>query len=244
LKDIYFAKKRPGDEDIPQIKRLKGMMRESESDRVWSLERVKMLDIYHLRSKFYNNHSYENITNYDSDVEPIEQITNKINPDVITIPDDPVGIRPTTNYLALQSIARMLESYIKEKSFEQLPKIWGYRNIWFKYHVNEANIMVPVSQRKIDSELKIFDLGFNTQNTNSFPIPLYDAKFSEISTMLQQTQRKELGTLLGEDFFKNNKNKSIKNSVGFIFMKEMTVAEFISRANILKRNTSAEELST
>ncbi len=67
LKDDYFPNKQAGEmDDVENIKLLKGMMRESEADRLWSLKNVQLQHITHLRSKFYSGKEFRKTPRFEA----------------------------------------------------------------------------------------------------------------------------------------------------------------------------------
>src|SRR5690606_12670026 len=87
LKDDYFPSKQPGDSDTAQIKLFKGMLRESEADRLWSLKNVPLKNITHLRSKFYTGDEFLKTPRYETDVMPFIKLYNEYKPDILTVDD-------------------------------------------------------------------------------------------------------------------------------------------------------------
>ena len=51
---------------------------------------------------------------------------------------------PDTHYKALQAVAEAVRMYDKEFDATGM-RIWGYRNVWYRFKPAEADCMVPVS---------------------------------------------------------------------------------------------------
>jgi glucosamine-6-phosphate deaminase len=239
LKDDYFPNKQPGDLDVVDIKNLKGMMRESEAERLWSLRNIPLSNIVHLRSKFYSGREFMKTPRFEDDVLPFINLYNKIRPDIITVADDPQSAPPITHYRVLQIIAQGLRS--KETSQNTNLKLLGYRNVWFRYRVSEANIFVPVSDRRLLGQKRAFHACFSTQKLASFPSPFYDGDFSALTNVIQREQFQDLKTLLGEDYFIKNSNPELKNAAGFVFLNQMALNDFYRRAEDLQPAIDLEE---
>lgn len=60
-----------------------------------------------------------------------------------------------------------------------------------------------------------------TTQTASFPSPEHDGTFSEWSAASQREQRRQLGVALGEEFFASYPDPRVRNSTGYVFLKEM-----------------------
>jgi glucosamine-6-phosphate deaminase len=242
LKDDYFASKRPGDTDIPQISRLKGLMRESEAECLWSLHGISLNNFHFLHANFYNSITLSNLPSFEDDSRALLNILDTVKPNIVTVADDPPGIRPTTNYKAMQVIAKAMSDYLKNFPNSQKPKIWCYKNVWFQYEVQDANIFIPVSREAQLKFQKSFHLALHSQKDSSFPSPLYEGDFASLTIKIQQDQKARLMLLLGEEYFANHPSKEMREAVGFIYMKEMSVAEFIDRAENLRTHTETKRI--
>lgn len=239
LKDEYFPNKYPGDPDIPNICLLKGMMRESEVDRMWFLKNLPLQNVSHLRSSFYNSKEFAKSPRLNSDILPFINLYNDIQPSIITLADDPQSAPPKTHYYVLQIIADALRS--KEARLNNGLEILGYRNIWFRYEIPEANIFVPVSEAMLQMQHQVFSSCFNTQRQSAFPSPFYDAEFSDIAMHVQREQLMDLRMLLGDEYFSNNHHAQLRNAAGFVFLKKMPVNEFLQNAISLQLGIELED---
>lgn len=239
LKDDYFPNKHPGDLDVVHIKALKGMMRESEEDRLWSLRNIPLGNITHLRSKFYSGREFMKTPRYDIDVVPFISLYNKIKPDIVTVADDPQSAPPITHYRVLQIVAQGLRS----KDAFQNPnlQLLGYRNMWFRYLVSEANVFVPVTDRRLTAQKRAFYACFSTQKHASFPSPFYDGDLSALTNFIQREQYRDLKTLLGEEYFTKNANMELRSAAGFVFLNQMAINDFYRRAEDLQPAIDLEE---
>jgi glucosamine-6-phosphate deaminase len=242
LKDDYFASKGPGDKDLPQISLLKGLMRESETQCLWSLSDIPLDNFHFLRAQFYNSNTLASLPSFEDDSQALLEIFQKISPNIITVADDPPGIRPTTNYKAMQVVAIAMSEYIKNARLVKPPKIWCYKNVWFQYPVQDANIFIPVSQEMQSKFQKAFNLGLNSQKDSSFPSPLYEGDFASLTMKIQKDQKSQLMLLLGKEYFDKHPSEELRNSIGFIYMKEMSVTEFINRAENLRAHTETKRV--
>ena len=63
---------------------------------------------------------------------------------MISLAFDPEGSGPDTHYKVLQAIAEAVRQWNKEEDLSNL-RIWGYRNVWYRFNAAEANVIVPVS---------------------------------------------------------------------------------------------------
>ncbi|HHH54803.1 MAG TPA: glucosamine-6-phosphate isomerase, partial [Bacteroidetes bacterium] len=133
-----------GEKNSPPIQKFKGMIREFEEELVWAHYGVRTENVHHLRLGFYKGDIFTEVPERDRDVLPILDQLRSLQPNVISLAFDPEGSGPDTHYKVLQAIAEAIRIWGKEKDLSDL-KIIGYRNVWYRFHAADANVMVPVS---------------------------------------------------------------------------------------------------
>lgn len=239
LKDEYFPSKQPGDLDVSQIKMLKGMMRESESERLWAIRNVPMQNITHLRSKFYSGREFMRTPRYESDVLPFVNLYNKLKPDIIMVQDDPDSMPLITNYRVLQIIAQGLRS--KDMVQNQNLQIFGYRTIWFKYRICDANVFIPVSKNTIAMQKRAYNSCFNTQKMSLYPSPIFEGDGSVLKEKIMRDQLADLKILLGNDYFSKHPAVEIREAVGFEFLYLFNMNDFFRRGEDLQPSIDLED---
>lgn len=227
LSNSYSGKK-----DIPDIQKLKGMIREWEEELLWAHLGFGCNNIFHLRLGFYTGDIFTPQPEKERDIKPFLSILNKVNPDVITVALDPEGSGPDTHYKVLQIIAAALAIY-KKKTKKKIV-VWGYRNIWDRFHPSETNIYVPVSMNSIAIIKSAFDICFASQRSASFPSYEYDGPFSELAVKILVEQGSVIKRILGRDFFGASKYARIRASRGVNFLKEMSVDDLLKESLTLK----------
>jgi glucosamine-6-phosphate deaminase len=230
LKNTYDGGKNP-----PKIQTLKGMIREMEEELVWAHYGVLVQNVHHVRLGFYQAASSSQQPDNTRDVLPILQQLRKIKPTRISLAMDPEGSGPDTHYKVLKSIAAAVKEWAKEEDLSDL-RIIGYRNVWFRYHPSDAEIISPVSL----NALAILDSSFTecylSQVNASFPSYQLDGKFSRVAQNIWVEQLKQIQLLLGKNFFYQHEKPLVRATHGLIYMKEMTVEQFIQVANELEKS--------
>ena len=235
----------------PEIQKLKGEVREFEEELVWAYAGTALDHIHHLRLGLYNDTSSGVISssgviagedpqspkawspNRQRDVEPILNQLRAIHPTVITVAMDSVGLAPKTHYKVMQTIAEAVRLWNEEEDLSKL-RIFGYRNVWSTYHPAEANVYVPVSLNTMAVFEKAFKDSYLTQVKAEFPNPDFDGPFSELAEQIWAKQYKDIQLILGKDFFYENTHPLVRATHGLLFLKEMTVEEFITFAEEMK----------
>lgn len=230
LRNSYDGEKNP-----PKIQRLKGMIREFEEELVWAHYGTQVKNVHHSRLGFYQGDIFTEQPEQERDVAPILKMLKEINPTVVSLTFDPEGSGPDTHYKVLQALAEAIRQWSEETDLSEL-RIWGYRNVWYRFNPAEANIIYPVSLEAMAAMNDSFTSCYVSQVDASFPSYAHDGKFSELAQKIWVDQLHELQLLLGKNYFYQNNHPRIRASHGLLFMKEMTVEEFLSSARELKKS--------
>jgi len=236
LKNSYDGEKNP-----QKIQILKGMVREFEEELVWAHYGVQVKNVHHLRLGFYTGDIFTEQPDRTRDVMPILKLIKDIRPTVISLAFDPEGSGPDTHYKVLQAIAEAIREWKKEDDLSNL-RIWGYRNVWFKFHPSEANVIVPVSLNALSLLNSSFSNCYLSQVDASFPSYQLDGKFSELAQMIWVEQLKDIQLLLGKNFFYQNDLPLIRATHGMLYYKEMSVDEFLHQARELEKSMEGAAL--
>lgn len=229
-KGCYDGQKMPAD-----IQKLKGMIREFEEELVWAHYGMMEDRVHHLRLGFYKGDLFTENPDRNRDVMPILEELRTIRPDIITLAFDPEGSGPDTHYKVLQAIADAVRLWRDEHDTSNL-KIWGYRNVWYKYHPSEVSHIVPVSLNDINAFNEAFANCYLSQVDASFPSYKLDGKFSTLAQSIWVEQLKTVQLLLGKPFFFQNPSPVLRATHGLVFLKEMSADEFLAYASALEKS--------
>jgi glucosamine-6-phosphate deaminase len=232
---LIINKSYDGEKNPPQIQKLKGMIREFEEELIWAHFGVQVRNISHLRLGFYTGDIFTEQPTYTRDVEPVLNLLQKLNPTVLSLALDPEGSGPDTHYKALQTIAEAIREWRKEKDLSKF-RIWGYRNVWYRFHAAEADIIVPVSMNSLAVLNDSFKSCYISQVNASFPSYELDGQFSTLAQKIWVEQLKDMQLLMGKEFFYQNPHPRIRAAHGLIFFEEMNVDEFLNQARKLEKS--------
>ncbi len=224
-----------GEINLPHIQKLKGMIREFEEELVWACFGILTKNVHHLRLGFYTGDVFTEQPKLDRDVEPILEELREIKPTVVSLAFDPEGSGPDTHYKVLQVIAEALRSWSEEEDLSKL-RIWGYRNVWYRFHPAEINRIVPVSLNAMGVMDDAFTNSYLSQVEASFPSYQHDGKFSDLTKRIWVDQLKEVQLLVGKHFFYQNESPRVRTTHGLLFFKEMTLDEFLDTARELEKS--------
>lgn len=231
----YFATTYPGKKDPARIQQLKGMSREWEAECLWGYYGWQRQNVRHLRLGFYTGDIFTQEPTMADDVPPIVEELHQVDPDVITLAFDPEASGPDTHYKVMQALAEAIRLHLKTSAKRDL-KIWGYRNVWFRFDPSEANLFIPVSLAMFSVMHSAFMDSFITQKDASFPSHEHDGPFSQLAQRIQVEQYQKIKTCLGREWFYNHPNALIRATRGLVFLREMSPAEFFSTCRELRKS--------
>jgi glucosamine-6-phosphate deaminase len=232
----YCRSQYSGAKDPQHVQLLKGMTREWEVELLWAYFGIESNAIHPLRLGFYTGDIFSPEPEVHRDVVPIFELIARVKPNVVSVAFDPEGSGPDTHYKALQAVAGALKLYEKESGDSTL-RVWGYRNVWYRFRPAEANLFVPVSINSITMLHTAFMNCFGSQSAASFPSYEHDGPFSELAQKIQVGQYDMIKTVLGKDFFLKNGHPRLRAARGMIYLREMTLAEFFEMVRELKKVT-------
>ncbi|MFZ5832097.1 MAG: glucosamine-6-phosphate deaminase [Planctomycetota bacterium] len=234
----YFRTVYPGRKDPETIQRLKGMCREWEAECLWGYFGWQSSHIHHLRLGFYTGDIFTPTPTIERDVAPIFDLLSRVRPDVITVAFDPEASGPDTHYKVLQAINEATCRYAESNGRHDL-RIWGYRNVWYRFHPSEANLFVPVSLNMFSVMESAFLNTFVSQREASFPSYEHEGPFCELAQRIQVEQYQTIKTCLGRQWFAEHPSPLIRATRGLVFLREMNLAEFQHTARRLRQAAEA-----
>lgn len=231
--EAYIERHRPGEKDSPAVQHLKGMRREWEAECLWGYFGWNCSNVRHLRLGFYTGDIFTEEPTARRDVPPVMSLLKEVRPDVVSVALDPEGSGPDTHYKVLQVISDSLKRYTGEHDTGPI-RVWGYRNVWHRFHPSEADVCVPVSLNMFSIMHRAFMDTFNSQREAPFPSYEHDGPFCELAQRIQVQQYQTLKTCLGRQWFHNHPSALIRSTRGLVFMKDMDLAEFYERSRELR----------
>ncbi len=234
----YLHKQYPGQKDEPDVQKLKGMIREWEADLLWSYFGFSCRSVNHLRLGFYKGDIFTEEPEIERDVKPLLKLMQRIKPDIVTVALDPESSGPDTHYKVMQAMAEALKRYEKRSERQDI-EIWGYRNVWHRFHPSEVNCFIPVSLNSMSILQEAFHHCFASQRDASFPSYEHDGPFSELALKIQSKQHRAIKTCLGRDFFDQNRHPRLRANHGLCYLKKMKLHEFYKHTIELRKSMEA-----
>ena len=168
----YIDGRFAGQKDEPFFQKFKGMLREFEADLLWGYHGMLPSKVVtHWRLGFYKGDLFTEQPQVNRDVLPVVEQMAEFDPDFVSVALDPEGSGPDTHYKVLQVVAQAARLHAEKQAAGKDIKIWGYRNVWYRFHPSEANLFVPVSLGELNVMNDAFLACFLTQKNASFPAP-------------------------------------------------------------------------
>lgn len=239
----YFKTQYPGKKDVPHVQKLKGMVREWEEEIVWAHLGFNTNSISHLRLGFYQGNIFTENPEVNRDVLPLLELFRKVKPTIVTVALDPEGSGPDTHYKVLQATTEALKLYEKEVDLSTL-RVWGYRNVWYRFHPVEANIYVPVSLNSLSILNSMFHYSYGSQRDASFPSYELDGPFSKLTQNIWVEQYQTIRLCLGKDYFLKHDIPRVRAAHGMVYLKELSLQEFYHHSMDLRKLIESDELNT
>lgn len=214
-----------GRKEPEEFHKAKGWLREFEAELVWAHFGLGNDYVSHLRLPFYSDDIFPHYPEFEHDVKPILTLLERVRPTIVSLALDPEGSGPDTHFKTLLALAATIDEYKKNHPEVDL-HIWGYRNVWSKYHVSEVNTVIPISMNSFAVLKSMFDTCYLSQKSADFPSYEYDGPFSELAQKGWVEQHNDICKLFGDDFFYNSESMMMKRAFGVIYLKDMTYNEF------------------
>ena len=203
----------------------KGWLRESEAAMGLARFGIEADQVHHLRLPFYSDDIFPHYPDPDKDVKPIVRLLESIRPTIVTLALDPEGGGPDTHFKTLIAVSAALEQFHNAHPEIDL-HVWGYRNVWSQWRMDEVNTMIPVSPDGSALIQDLFDTCYLSQRDAEFPSYEYEGPFSELAQRVWAKQYSDVSRVLGEDFFHDSDDPMLKNTCGMIYLKDMDYNAF------------------
>ncbi len=220
----------PGAKDSLPVQQAKSWIREWEAETVWAHFGIDIRSVHHLRLPFYSAEIFPDDPQFQSDVLPIVNLLNQVKPTLVTLALDPEGSGPDTHYKCLMALRAALIEYTKDKNNQNLT-IWGYRNVWSRFHPADADLIIPVSLNSFAVLDSMFNNCFRSQKAASFPSFELDGTFSMLAQKIWTEQFRDVTSIIGKDVFYKSEHPMMRRAYGCIYIKEMKMQDFISQTS-------------
>ena len=160
-----LARKEPGDMDTEAVQHLKRIIRESEAcagigSLGLSADRARFLNL-----PFYRTGRVRKNPVTEADVAIVHDLLEEVRPSMVFAAgdlSDPHG----THRMCLETVERALERYSGDP-----PWLWLYRGAWQEWSVNDATVLVPLSEHEMRRKVQAIFKHESQKDSAPFPGP-------------------------------------------------------------------------
>ena len=160
-----LARKEPGDVDPEVVQHLKRIIRESEAcagieSLGLSADRARFLNL-----PFYQTGKVRKNPVTEADVAIVHTLLEEVRPSMVFAAgdlSDPHG----THRMCLETVERALERYSGDP-----PWLWLYRGAWQEWSVNDATVLVPLSEHEMRGKVQAIFKHESQKDSAPFPGP-------------------------------------------------------------------------
>ena len=148
----FFENKRPGQVDIPEVQKVKTLIRKEEARAACRFVGIPEEHIHFLDMPFYETGRVKKKPLSEEDLTIIQNLLEDIRPHQIFAAgdlSDPHG----THRVCLDAILQVLER-VRNQSWMKDCYIWLYRGAWQEWNISEADMLVPLSPDEVVKKRK------------------------------------------------------------------------------------------
>ncbi len=143
----FIARKKQGEIDIPELRRIKTLIRQMEAKAAVEYLGVKGENIHFLNLPFYETGAEQKMPISEADVMIIYKLLQKVQPQQIFAAgdlSDPHG----THRVCLEAVLIALD-LLKNEEWMQNCWVWLYRGAWAEWDIDQIEMCVPISPEEL-----------------------------------------------------------------------------------------------
>ncbi len=166
-----FAKKRPGDIDIPLVQELKRTIRECEAVSALQAIGLPSTSARFLNLPFYQTGQVRKLPIEEKDVRIVRDLLEEIRPDLVFVAgdlSDPHG----THRMCKEAVDRALEELAPPR-----PDEWLYRGAWQEWSLTDADVLTPLSFEELRVKVSAIFKHESQKDAAPFPGPYDEREF-------------------------------------------------------------------
>ena len=148
----FFAMKKPGQVDIPEVQKVKTLIRKVEARAACRFVGIPDDHVHFLEMPFYETGRVKKNPLSEKDLQIIRHLLEEVQPHQIFAAgdlSDPHG----THRVCLDAILHVLDE-VKGEAWMKRCYVWLYRGAWQEWPINEADMLVPLSPDEVVKKRK------------------------------------------------------------------------------------------
>ena len=160
----FLQHKAPGEVDIPEVAHIKQFIREAEAVSAAMHVGLQRDHCIFLNLPFYQTGAIEKAPPGEPDIAKVLELLRTLKPDRILAAgdlSDPHGTHRVCLWIIRQALAKL----------ERTPILWLYRGAWQEWPLDEADILVPMSETELALKLEAIFKHQSQKDRAMFPGP-------------------------------------------------------------------------
>ncbi len=144
----FLKTKQPGQEDLPEIQDIKGLIRRGEAKAACRFCGVPDANAHFMKMPFYETGKVRKNPLSEEDVQTVKALIEKIQPHQIYAAgdlSDPHG----THRVCLSAITQAV-TRLKEEDYMKDCYVWLYRGAWQEWDIDQIEMAVPISPEELE----------------------------------------------------------------------------------------------
>lgn len=143
----FFATKQPGQVDIPEVQKVKALIRKVEAKAACRFVGIPDENVHFLEMPFYETGRVKKKPLGEKDLAVVQDVLEKVKPHQIFAAgdlSDPHG----THRVCLDAVMRVIDR-VKNESWMKDCYIWLYRGAWREWRISDSDMLVPLSPDEV-----------------------------------------------------------------------------------------------
>jgi glucosamine-6-phosphate deaminase len=165
----FIRERRPGEVDIPELQRIKTLIRRSEARSAARYSGVETANIHFLDLPFYETGRVRKDPISEADVDIVADLLDRVRPHLVYAAgdlSDPHG----THRVCLDATTRALHR-LADRPWMSECETWLYRGAWQEWEPHEIEMSVPLSPSEVERKRTAIFKHESQKDTALFPGP-------------------------------------------------------------------------
>ncbi len=143
----FVNQKKEGESDLPEIRYIKGMIRQGEARTACKYIGVKPENVHFLNLPFYETGTIKKGDLSEADIKIVRELIESVKPHQIFVAGDladPHG----THKVCLDAVLAAIDE-MKDEEWMKDCRIWMYRGAWAEWEIDHIEMAVPLSPEEL-----------------------------------------------------------------------------------------------
>ncbi len=163
----FLKTKKPGDVDIPELRQIKGLVRQAEARAAAHFCGLPDEQIHFMNMPFYETGQVQKKPLGEEDIQITKELLDRIRPHQIYAAGDladPHG----THKVCLEAVTEAVRRSMDEKWYREC-YIWLYRGAWHEWDIDQIEMAVPISPDELHRKRRAIFKHQSQKDNVAFP---------------------------------------------------------------------------